>query len=276
MTTRHSSDKATQPRDQEPHQARQIAESFGSDPERDDRARPHYPASMVARVAGASPGPEFLDVGCVTGIASRQFQATGCKALGVEPDARMAEFARQRGLDVNVGTFESWDPAGRDFDALLAGQAWHWVDPFSGAAKAVPVPRPDGRLAAFWNVFRAEPEIAKAFSGVYRRVVPDWSRNPWARRGLDAYSAIFQRTADGIRATGTLTQPEQWRFDWKQSYTREEWLEQLATGGDASQFPPATLEALLAGTGVAIDTWGGKFTMCYATMVITATRITSA
>ena len=136
MTMRHSRDETTQIHDQEPHQARQMAESFGSDPERYDRARPRYPVPMVARVAAASPGPEFLDVGCGTGIASRQFQAAGCEVLGVEPDARMAEFARQRGLGVNVATFESWDPAGRAFDAVIAGQAWHWVDPLAGAAKA--------------------------------------------------------------------------------------------------------------------------------------------
>ena len=32
-----------------------------------------------------------------------------------------------------------------------------------------------------------------------------------------------------------------------------EWLEQMATGGDASQFSPAKLEALLARTGGVID-----------------------
>jgi ketosteroid isomerase-like protein len=60
----------------------------------------------------------------------------------------------------------------------------------------------------------------------------------------------------------------EWR--WEQSYTRDGWLEQMATGGDVSQFPPAKLEALLAGTGAAIDAWGGSFTMQYATVVIIA------
>src|SRR5712691_9221136 len=38
----------------EPHQARQEAESFGSDAERYDRARPRYPAAMVQAIAAAS------------------------------------------------------------------------------------------------------------------------------------------------------------------------------------------------------------------------------
>jgi hypothetical protein len=35
-----------------------------------------------------------------------------------------------------VAKFEDWDPAGRTFDSVIAAQAWHWVDPVAGAAKA--------------------------------------------------------------------------------------------------------------------------------------------
>src|SRR4051794_37026718 len=82
------------------HQARGMAESFGVDPERYDRARPRYPDALVERIAAASPGPGVLDVGCGTGIEARQFQAVGCTVLGVDPDARMAEFARRTGVEV--------------------------------------------------------------------------------------------------------------------------------------------------------------------------------
>jgi SAM-dependent methyltransferase len=252
-----------------------MAESFGSDPERYHRARPDYPHALVARIVDASPGTEILDVGCGTGIASRQFEGAGCSVLGVEPDARMAEFARRRGVDVEVATFEGWDPAGRRFDAVVSGQAWHWVEPIAGAAKAAHVLRPGGRLAVFWNVFAPPDEIAHAFSDVYRRVVPEWPRDPWARPGLDGYAAIAERSAEGIRAARMFTGSEQWRFDWERPYSRDEWLEQMATGGDASQFTPARLDALLAATGAAIDAWGGRFTMRYVAMAVTAERIAS-
>lgn len=86
---------------------RLTAESFGTDAEGYDRARPGYPDALVARVVAQSPGSDVLDVGCGTGIAARQFQAAGCTVLGVEPDARMAGFARARGLPVEVATFEA-------------------------------------------------------------------------------------------------------------------------------------------------------------------------
>src|SRR5258708_16201220 len=71
----------------EPHQHRQVAESFGSDAERYDRARPNYPGALVERIVAASPGLDVLDVGCGTGIAARQFQAAGRRVLGVDPAA---------------------------------------------------------------------------------------------------------------------------------------------------------------------------------------------
>jgi SAM-dependent methyltransferase len=256
----------------EPHRHREAAESFGSDPERYERARPRYPDAMVNRIVAASPGPDVLDVGCGTGIVARQLQAAGCRVLGVDPDARMADLARRHGVDVEVAAFEAWDPAGRDFDAVVAGQAWHWIDPVAGAAKAAQALRPGGRLAVFWNVFQPSPDVGEAFAAVYRRVLPDSPIYRRAMPGLEVYSVLFTRAADGMRQAGAFGEPEQWRFDWGRSYARDEWLDQLPTFGGHSQLPPAKLEELLAGVGAAIDAVGGSFTMPYTTVVVTASR----
>lgn len=253
-----------------------MAESFGSDPERYDRTRPRYPDPMVEAIVAVSPGRKVIDVGCGTGIAARQFQAAGCTVLGVDVDDRIARFARRRGLDVEVATFEGWDPAGRTFDAVIAGQTWHWVDPVAGAAKAAEALRPGGRLAVFWNVFDPSPQVAQAFASVYRRVMPGaLSSRPWTT-GSNGSTALCAAAADGMRAVGSFGDPEQWRFQWERSYTSHEWLDQLPTTGDASQFPPVKLAQLLAGIGAAIDKLGGSFTMRYAAVVVTATRIDPA
>src|SRR5664280_1144303 len=140
------------------HEARQMAVGFGIDVLRYDRARPDYPDALVARVVAGSPGLDVLDLGCGTGIAARQFQAAGCSVLGVDPDARMADIARARGLPVEVATFETWQAAGRSFDAVIAAQSWHWVDPAVGAAKAAEVLRPNGRLAIFGHAYEPPAE----------------------------------------------------------------------------------------------------------------------
>jgi SAM-dependent methyltransferase len=163
---------------------RRVAESFGADAERYNRARPGYPEAMVDRIVAASPGRDVVDAGCGTGISARLFQAAGCRVLGVDPDPRMADLARGSGLAVEVAKFEDWDAAGRTFDAVIAGQAWHWVNMTAGAAKAAAVLRPSGRLAVFWNAFDPPAELREAFGAVYQ----------W--RGLPAGGA---RLADGGR-----------------------------------------------------------------------------
>ncbi|MFG3105855.1 class I SAM-dependent methyltransferase [Streptomyces tendae] len=256
-----------------PHQARRTAESFGADAHRYDRARPSYPDPLVTRVVGDRPEPDVLDVGCGTGIAARQFQAAGCTVLGVEPDARMADFARARGLPVEVATFETWEPAGRAFDAVIAAQSWHWVDPAVGALKAARVLRPNGRLAIFGHVFEPPPEVAEPLAATLRRVAPDspFSDQP-ARRPLETYRAGYAKIADGIRETGRFDDPEQWRFDWQRSYTRDQWLELLPTTGGLTRLRPDQLAEILGAVGHAIDALGGRFTMHYTTLATTAVR----
>ncbi|MFF9857739.1 class I SAM-dependent methyltransferase [Streptomyces tendae] len=255
------------------HRARRTAESFGADAHRYDRARPSYPDALVTRVAGNRPEPDVLDVGCGTGIAARQFQAAGCTVLGVEPDARMADFARARGLPVEVATFETWEPAGRTFDAVIAAQSWHWVDPAVGALKAARVLRPKGRLAIFGHVFEPPPEVAEPLAAALRRVAPDspFSDQP-ARRPLETYRAGYAKIADGIRETGRFDDPEQWRFDWQRSYTRDQWLELLPTTGGLTRLRPEQLAEILGAVGHAIDALGGRFTMHYTTLATTAVR----
>jgi SAM-dependent methyltransferase len=275
----------TTPREQprpgqpEPHQARQVAESFGADAERYDRARPRYPGALVDRIVAASPGPDVLDVGCGTGIAARQFQAAGCTVLGVDPDRRMAEYARRAGVEAEVAAFEAWDPAGRGFDAVVAGQSWHWVDPVAGAAKAARVLRPGGRLAVFGHVYQTPPGVADALAAALRRVAPDaplsarpaGSAQP-GRTALDIYQAMFARAADGIRQAGGFGEPEQWRFDWELSYSRAEWLDLLPTTGTLTQLTRGQLAEVLEAAGAAIDASGGSLTMPYTTLAATAAR----
>jgi SAM-dependent methyltransferase len=256
------------------HQARQMAESFGTDPDRYDRTRPSYPQPMVDRIIDASPGRDVLDVGIGTGIAARQFQAAGCRVLGVEADARMADVARKRGSQVEVAKFEEWDPAGHTFDIVIAGQTWHWIDPVAGATKAAAALRPGGRIALFWNAFEPPAALAGAFSEVHRQAMTAL-RAPASAPAVSAagaYSMMVAKAAGGLQAAGGFTDIEEWRFTWERPYSRDEWLDQLPTSGTLTQAPPDQLRQILASVGAAIDAAGGSFTARYTTVVGTATR----
>ena len=275
----------------ESHRVREVAESFGADAARYHRARPSYPPALVDWIVagqhgtaqhrtgqhgtghGASQqGASLLDVGCGTGITSRLFQAAGCRVLGIDPDPRMAELAREGGIEVEVATFEDWDPAGRAFDAVTAGQAWHWVDPVAGAAKAAQALRPGGRLTLFWNSLVPPPELDEAFGAVLNQAMPG-ARQGAGLPGPQVYARGCERAADGMAQAGGFGPAEQARFDWERPYTRDEWLDVVPTfGGIGGRLPAATLAELTAGIGAAIDAVGGSFVMGYATLAVTAAR----
>jgi SAM-dependent methyltransferase len=240
-----------------------IAVSFGLDAERYDRTRPRYPSAMIDRIAAEA--TDLLDVGIGTGIAARQFRDAGCRVLGVEPDPRMAGVARRYGFAVEESRFEDWQSRGRTFDAVVAGQAWHWVDPIAGAARAAEVLRPGGRLALFWNAFQPRADLAAAIGEVYRRTAPSLPFNPLAV--ADPYATVAEKASTGLEPA--FETPEVWRYAWEHEYRREDWLDQVPTAGGHNLLPPDELKALIKGLGKVI---GERFTMPYTTVVVTALR----
>lgn len=254
-----------------------MAESFGTDAERYDRARPSYPDALIQRIVDTAPGPDLLDVGCGTGIAGRQFRDAGQTVLGVEPDPRMTAVARAHGVPVEISTFEDWDPAGRSFDAVVAAQSWHWVDPEVGPGKAATLLRPGGLLAIFGHVFEPPAEVAAAFADAYNTVVPDSPfGNQSGRRPLELYQSMYAAVADRIHDSGQFAEPEQWRDDWVAHYSRDAWLELLPTTGGLTRLTAEQLDAILAAVGRAIDGLGGSFTMQYTTLAVAAVRAETA
>jgi SAM-dependent methyltransferase len=181
----------------------------------------------------------------------------------------MAEFARQTGVDAEVSTFETWDAAGRTFDAVVAGQAWHWVDPVAGAAKAAEVLRPNGSLTLFWHVFEPPAEVRDATTAAYRRAVPD---SPFGQRpdmrAVDMYQTMVTKALDALGPE--FGDQQRWRFEWTRHYTRAEWLDLLPTTGGLTRLPADKLADILDAVGAAIDDTG--FTMSYTTLAGTAQR----
>lgn len=265
----------TSPQDspRQAHQERQVAESFGSDVERYDRARPTYPDELMARIRTMAPGPDVLDVGCGTGIQARQLEAAGARVLGIEPDGRMAAYARGRGLDVEESRFEDWEAAGRTFDAVITAQAWHWVDPVAGAAKVKTVLRPGGLFAAFWHVFDAPEPIGAALVEAVRDVVPDLPFDPAALMRADkAYEKGAVTTGERFGEVGGFGEPEQWRFSWERHYTRAEWLDFVPTQGFLTRLTAEQRTPILEAVGNAIDDLGGSFVLSTVTVGVALRR----
>src|SRR4051794_33203052 len=119
------------------------ATSFGRVADVYDRARPEYPIEAVEWMLDGA-GAEVLDVGAGTGKLSRAVLATGRSVVAVDPDPDMpAELtAREPGVRTMVGSAESLPLPDASADAVVFGQAWHWVDPPAASREIGRVLRP--------------------------------------------------------------------------------------------------------------------------------------
>jgi SAM-dependent methyltransferase len=223
------------------HLDRARAESFGSVAERYDRFRPTYPDALIDDLAALRPA-EVLDIGCGTGKVAVALAARGLPVLGVEPDERMAGVARGHGIPVQVAAFETWDDAGRQFDLITCGGAWHWIDPDRGLAKAAKVLRPGGAIARFWeNQVLDEPVIA-AFYDVYREHAPEIAQG-WRQDPVDAPGALAEH--DVFAESKAFGPVEQRAYQAERTYSAEEWVGLMATVSDHQRLGPERLAALL-------------------------------
>jgi SAM-dependent methyltransferase len=250
---------------------------FDQEAERYDRCRPRYPDAVFDAVLGPEPsGLKVLDVGCGTGIASKLMAERGAEVLGVELAPRMAGIARGHGLDVEVGAFEDWDPAGRMFDRVTSAQAWHWMDLSVATAAAASVLQPGGRLCLIWNTGSPSDDLADALAEVYSGVLPRHIHTVYrgyaANRSTDRRSGLNSEIA-AIAEAAEFDAPSETWFPWKQIYRRDEWLEQLLSRSDHTALDPAVQEQLFECVGATIDDFGGSFVVNFETVLISATRL---
>lgn len=249
---------------------------FDTEAERYDRCRPSYPGVVIDAVLGPEPaGLDVLDVGCGTGIASRQIAERGARVVGVEVAPRMASTARSHGIEVEVASFEDWDAAGRTFDRIISAQAWHWLDVPASTAKAASLLRPGGRLCLFSSAGCHPDDLADTLAGVYARLFPNVgspgfgyaaSRPADRRTGL---SEVFE-AIEAVPEFGPAT--ETW-FPWAREYDRDQWLDVLLSRSDHLALDAVVRERLLEAVAAAIDDFGGSFVMSFETGLITATRL---
>lgn len=251
------------------HANRARALAFGGVAAQYDRARPTYPKALIDTLMEWAPRT-VLDVGCGTGKASRLLADRGCDVLGIEPDAQMAAVARDHGVRVEEGTFEEWEPRHRGFDLVISGQAWHWVEPTVGVAKAASVLPAGGHLAVFWNRGRHDALVADALDPVYARFAPALTR---PSRELHPEHEAHDAHLEELASNDYFASVEARAFSWEAAYDRDQWLDFSATQSDHVLLPAAQRAALLEAVGDVIDELGGRLSYHFSTLLITATRV---
>lgn len=229
------------------HTNRLRANSFGAAANAYDAHRPRYPAQLIDDVV--TPGTRLvLDVGAGTGIASKQLAERGVTVLAVEPDERMAVSARAKGIDVEIATFEDWNPAGRTFDLVVFAASFHWVDPAVALPKVHALLNPGGRLALIWNRLIPTRPSRADFDSVYRDYVESYSDHA----DSDAREVLDRIASAGFDVT-------QRTYPHDEHYSRERWLDlsftysnQLTLPADKADELRARLSDLIGPDGVQV------------------------
>ena len=146
-----------------------------------DRYRPDYPEAAVAYLLARcrlKAGCRLVDVGCGTGISSRQFAGVGLHVVGIEPNDDMRRQAEQIVVPANVippeyrtGRAEATGLPDACTDAVLAAQAFHWFHAEPAMLEFLRILKPGGCLALIWN----ERDRCDPFTREYGQILGRYS-----------------------------------------------------------------------------------------------------
>lgn len=244
------------------------ADSFGAAARLYDARRPRYPDQLIDDLLSRG-AQTVLDVGAGTGIASRQLLDEGADVVAVEPDPRMAEIAKEKGIPVEMGTFENWDPANRSFDLVVFGQSFHWVNPTIALPKVHSLLSTGGQLALMWNrLFPTDPTHAD-FAEIYRDYMdPGSPLIDGSSIGIVETDGSTDRLIASITASGFTV--EEQRYPRNDHYSALHWLDLVFTYSNHLILPADKAAELRARLAARIGSRG--VTVGGDTLLVLATR----
>lgn len=249
---------------------------FGEIAELYERRRPGYPDQLFTDVlAAAGPPPTVLEVGAGTGKATRQLTAAGATVTAVEPDPAMATVLRATVDQVAVpvvleGTFEALAETGTiaaDFGAVVAAQAWHWVDQRRGPRLARTLLRPHGLLAVFWNNPVDCPHY-DALVDVYRRCAPHMAPG----MATAEWNAEMEQRRQALAEADGFDPPMVTEYPWTGHYDPDGLAELVRTYSGHRLLEPSVLDHLTGEVAAMVADVGGTVELEYKAVLLTVRR----
>ena len=147
------------------------ATSFGAAADHYEAARPDYPFEAVAWMLQQLPhgSRRIADVGAGTGKLTRVLaDAPDAEVIAIDPDPAMLAALRREvpGVPTFLGTAEEMPVPDASLDAVVLGQAWHWVDPVAASAEIGRVVRSGGTLGLIWNTRDSRTEWVRRLTAI--------------------------------------------------------------------------------------------------------------
>jgi SAM-dependent methyltransferase len=194
---------------------------FGNTAEDYATHRAGFPDRFFDEIMKRGIGGAVLDLGTGTGTLARGLAARGARVTGI--DIAPAILAQARGLAAAQGleiTFSegSAEDTGRPddaFDAVTAGQCWHWFDGAAACEEIARVLRPGGFVCiCHFDWLPLPGSVVAATEALILHHSPDW---PFAN-GTGLYPAWLPVLSDG-----GFVEIETFSFDHAQTYSHDAW-----------------------------------------------------
>lgn len=250
---------------------------FGEDPVAFDRTRPVAPPAVfddIMALAQLRAGSSVVEIGPGTGQATRPLAERGLRVLALEIDERLAALARENlaglpGARVQTSSFEEWDPAGAVFDAVVACNSFHWVDPAARLVKAASVLAPHGSL-----VLVSTPVVVPAgASRFWWDVQDDWEAVGAVRVDpASKHPDLVPDPAAGAARSDLFDDPVTVRHEFAMTLSAADYATNLSTQSGFKELPEAAQAELLIRVANRAEAFGGTVTVHHLAVVTVAKR----
>ncbi len=211
-------------------------------------ARRPYPAEVVddlVRLAGLRRGSAVVEIGCGTGQATLPLAERGLTITCVELGGRLAAIARRNverypRVEVVHADFERWEAPRNDYDAVVAFNALHWIDPARRYESTARLIRPHGALAF------VEPRHVVPAGGdpIFLEMQEDYRAVGLAGDEPPGPPEAVPDLRAEIEASGLFTDVVVHRHLFTRTYTADDYLALMNTASDHRLLPDRVREEL--------------------------------
>ncbi|HEY9639824.1 MAG TPA: class I SAM-dependent methyltransferase [Coleofasciculaceae cyanobacterium] len=234
------------------------------------QVRPRYPQVLIDRViemAHLSSDSTLLEVGCGPAIATPAFAALGGRMVCVEPNPDLYHLAQAAcesypNVELQNCSFEEWELAPQQFDAVVAASSFHWIPPEIGYPKAAAALRPSGHLILLWNKeLQPQYEVYQQLSPVYQTHAPSLIR-PYEDSAMQA--AILDQLGHMAIESGYFKDMQSGHIKVEVTYSVDQYLMLLNTYSPHLKLETQQKQALFAGLREVLEQNGPTVQLSYA------------
>jgi SAM-dependent methyltransferase len=240
-----------------------------------DEVRPRYPEEIIEHIIAFAALPaqgRVFEVGCGTGQMTLPFAQRGYTVVALDHGERLAALAAQHcrpypQVRVAPCAFEVWQDTPESYDLFLSAQAFHWIDPTYGFARAAELLKTGGTIALVWRLDRSQG------SAFWQATAPIYDTyNPQTSSGNLPLETKVDLYRQALRTSRQFTGMHEVCKASTKRYSGEEYLKLLHTFSDHRAMPEPNKSRFFEAIGQVIAQMGGEVIRDYETLVLLAKK----